>query len=33
MPEAAAEMQAFGFNNIWHDLRKFVREYKAPVGQ
>jgi len=34
MPEAAAEMQAFGFNNIWHDLKKFVREYKkAPVGQ
>lgn len=33
MPFAAAEMQAFGFNNIWRDLKKFVREYKVPVGQ
>ena len=26
--EAEAEMQAFGFNDLWFNLKKFVREYE-----
>jgi tyrosine-protein phosphatase SIW14 len=28
--EAEAEMQAFGFNDVWRALKAFVREYQAP---
>jgi protein tyrosine/serine phosphatase len=30
--EAEAEMQAFGFNDVWRDLKKFVRTYPAPAA-
>jgi hypothetical protein len=33
MPAAVAEMEAFGFYSVWHDLKKFVREYRAPAGK
>jgi protein tyrosine phosphatase (PTP) superfamily phosphohydrolase (DUF442 family) len=30
--EAEAEMQAFGFNDVWRKLKAFVRAYPAPAA-
>ncbi len=29
LSEAEAEMQAFGFNDIWYNLKEFIRNYSA----
>lgn len=31
--DAIAEMQAFGFNDIWHELMEFVRRYPATAAR
>lgn len=31
--EAEAEMQAFGFNDIWRGLKDFVRNYRPPASR
>jgi protein tyrosine/serine phosphatase len=31
--DAIAEMQAFGFNDIWHELMEFVRKYQATASR
>ena len=31
--DAIAEMQAFGFNDIWHELMEFVQKYPAPASR
>lgn len=31
--DAIAEMQAFGFNNIWHELMEFVQKYPATASR
>lgn len=31
LKEAGAEMQAFGFNDIWHELKEFVRKYAKSL--
>ncbi len=31
LPEAEAEMQAFGFNDIWYNLKRFVRHYPGKT--
>ncbi len=31
LAEAEAEMQAFGFNNIWINFKKFIRQYGARL--
>lgn len=31
--DAIAEMQAFGFNDIWHELMEFVRKYPASAAR
>lgn len=31
--EAEAELQSFGFNDIWLKLKKFVREYAESLGE
>jgi protein tyrosine/serine phosphatase len=31
--DAIAEMQAFGFNDIWHELMEFVRKYPATASR
>jgi tyrosine-protein phosphatase SIW14 len=33
LKDAEAEMQAFGFNNLWHELKEFVREYAKSLGK
>lgn len=32
LKEAEAEMQAFGFNDIWQNLKEFIREYARSLG-
>ncbi len=31
--DAIAEMQAFGFNDVWHELMEFVRKYPATASR
>lgn len=31
LAEAEAEMQAFGFNDVWVNFRKFIRQYGAQL--
>lgn len=31
--DAIAEMQAFGFNDIWHELMEFVQKYPATASR
>ncbi len=31
--DAEAEMQSFGFNDIWHELKEFIREYAKGLGK
>jgi tyrosine-protein phosphatase SIW14 len=31
--EAEAEMQSFGFNDIWHELKESIREYAKKLGK
>lgn len=31
--DAIAEMQVFGFNDIWHELMEFVRKYPATAAR
>jgi len=33
LSEAEAEMQSFGFNDLWIKLKKFVREYAKSLGE
>jgi protein tyrosine/serine phosphatase len=33
LSEAEAEMQSFGFNDLWFKLKKFVREYAESLGE
>jgi protein tyrosine phosphatase (PTP) superfamily phosphohydrolase (DUF442 family) len=33
LSEAEAEMQSFGFNDVWIHLKKFVREYAKSLGE
>jgi len=33
LSETEAEMQSFGFNDLWIKLKKFVREYAESVGE
>ena len=33
LPDAEAEMQSFGFNDLWINLKKFVREYAESLGE
>lgn len=30
LKDAEAEMQSFGFNDVWVNFKKFIRSYKAP---
>jgi protein tyrosine/serine phosphatase len=31
LAEAEAEMQAFGFNDLWYELKEFVRDYAVTI--
>lgn len=33
LADAEAEMQAFGFNNIWINFKKFIRRYGAELAK
>jgi tyrosine-protein phosphatase SIW14 len=33
LEEAEAEMQAFGFNDLWSKLKKFIRKYAKSIGK
>ena len=33
LSDAEAEMQSFGFNDLWFKLKKFVREYHENLGE
>jgi len=33
LKDAEAEMHAFGFNDLWHELKEFIREYAKSVGR
>jgi tyrosine-protein phosphatase SIW14 len=33
LAEAEAEMQSFGFNDIWHELKESIREYAKGLGK
>ncbi len=33
LADAEAEMQSFGFNDIWHELKEFIREYAKGLGK
>lgn len=33
LSEAEAEMQAFGFNDLWYKLKKFIRKYAKSIGK
>ena len=33
LKDVEAEMQAFGFNDVWVNFKKFIRSYKAPAGK
>jgi tyrosine-protein phosphatase SIW14 len=33
LADAEAEMQAFGFNNIWLNFKKFIRQYGAEMSK
>lgn len=33
LKEAEAEMQAFGFNDMWQNLKEFIREYARSLGR
>ena len=33
LSEAEAEMQSFGFNDLWIKLKEFVREYAERLGK
>lgn len=33
LSNAEAEMQAFGFNDVWVNFKKFIREYGRQLGQ
>ena len=33
LADAEAEMQAFGFNDIWVNFKKFIRQYGADLGK
>ncbi|GAB4483649.1 MAG: hypothetical protein OHK006_05390 [Thermodesulfovibrionales bacterium] len=33
LADAEAEMQTFGFNDIWHELKEFIRDYAKSLGR
>lgn len=33
LKEAEAEMQLFGFNDLWWELKEFIREYAKSLGE
>lgn len=33
LKDAEAEMQAFGFNDMWSDFKKFIRDYAKSLGK
>jgi len=33
LKDAEAEMQAFGFNDIWRELKEFIRNYAKSLGK
>ena len=33
LKDVEAEMQSFGFNDVWVNFKKFIRSYKAPAGK
>lgn len=33
LAEAEAEMQSFGFNDIWYELKEFIRKYAKSLGK
>lgn len=33
LADAEAEMQSFGFNDIWHELKEFIRDYARSLGK
>jgi protein tyrosine/serine phosphatase len=33
LADAEAEMQSFGFNDIWVELKEFIREYAKGLGK
>lgn len=33
LKEAEAEMQAFGFNDIWRELKEFIKKYARSIGK
>ncbi|MCX7794185.1 MAG: dual specificity protein phosphatase family protein [Thermodesulfovibrionales bacterium] len=33
LKEAEAEMQAFGFNDLWKNLKEFIRHYAKTLGK
>ena len=33
LKDVEAEMQSFGFNDVWVNFKKFIRSYKAPDGK
>ncbi len=33
LKEAEAEMQAFGFNDLWYELKKFIRDYARSLDR
>ena len=33
LADAEAEMQAFGFNEVWVNFKKFIRQYGVQVRQ
>ncbi len=33
LKEAEAEMQSFGFNDIWRELKEFIRNYAKSLGK
>jgi protein tyrosine phosphatase (PTP) superfamily phosphohydrolase (DUF442 family) len=33
LKDAEAEMRAFGFNDIWHEMRESVRKYAKSIGK
>ncbi|SJZ39459.1 protein tyrosine/serine phosphatase [Trichlorobacter thiogenes] len=33
LKDVEAEMQSFGFNDVWVNFKKFIRSYKVPAGK
>lgn len=33
LADAEAEMQSFGFNDVWHELKEFIRDYAKSLGK